>query len=129
MSQIGDFRAKAQHNLDFADHIKDSGYFDWEVVAIFYACLHRVKATLSYSGLHLTGDENHQQIVQAVKDVLGKAVSYDYTDLLMLSYNARYKVDIQMTAEDRDSAQTYFAAVERACKNRDTNIAREIAGL
>ena len=122
MATIKSHLAKAEHNKALAEFLKgQSDYLDWQVVAIFYAALHKVQAMLRVAGYTEMQTDSHVK----VKNILNSEftdIGVDYTLLLSQSHVSRYDADYVTTVQDVNKAQSLLDSI-------DTKIRRATAIL
>ena len=117
MATIKSHLAKAEHNKALAEFLKgQSDYLDWQVVAIFYAALHKVQAMLRVADYTEMDTDSHVK----VKNILNSEftdIGVDYTLLLSQSYASRYDADYVTTVQDVNKAWRLFDSIDTKIRN------------
>jgi hypothetical protein len=85
--------------------LQTPGAFQWQIITLFYAALHRVEAAFATLNLH---NENHQAREEAMSSIMQfQPVSLIYRQLRDDSENARYRGWQPRANEVRQDAAYY----------------------
>jgi len=85
---------RAQHNENLYHHLAASGnvFNDWQIVTLFYAALHYVKAYAAHKNARVPTSHEAAFAWIARESVLKRQVAGDYAELRDRSEDARYKL-------------------------------------
>jgi len=85
---------RAQHNENLYHHLAASGtvFNDWQIVALFYAALHYVKAYALHKNARVPTSHEAAFAWMARESFLKRHVAGDYAELRDRSEDTRYKL-------------------------------------
>ena len=112
MPSTNEHLAKAQGNKTFAYNlgVTTPTAIGWALTALFYSALHYVEAYNAKYGQHFSKHEDLSRDIG--RNPVLQPIYGDYKDLLVFSWNARYR-PVQYDAARLVEAKEYHAAVEQ----------------
>lgn len=121
MATVEQHERKYRSNNTLLNIIGDIGYYDWQVTVLYYAVLHKVRASLILIDVDIMDYANNQgkithcSMIRAVSDHIDENIGTDYRTLLELSYKARYQAEHRVRIATRDIAKELANGIEAAC--------------
>lgn len=121
MATVEQHERKYRANYTLLNIMNDVGYYDWQITIIYYAVLHKVRASLIQIDVDIMsyasnqGKITHGSMIRAIIDNINTEVGTDYHTLLELSYKARYQAEYRVRATTRDIAKELASEIEDAC--------------
>ena len=111
MSTSAQHKDRAEHNEFLRDEL-DNPFWDWAVIATFYAAVHYVEAYLAKNvpPVHSRNHEYRDSHIQ--RDPKIKAIYDDYKLLKTESHDARYSPHIPFEQTDVLRVQAYLKTVK-----------------
>jgi len=114
---------KYKHNKSFRDKgllNRDSEFDDWEIVVIFYTCVHLIEAIMDKEFEYHPGDDRYVDSAHAARrdfmrehpEVFPRSIQSSMRSLFSLSHKARYSEISALNKNDIIFAQNYIDDIE-----------------
>lgn len=115
MASVKKHLEQKEKNEEFAAYLENSKYVDWQIVGIFYAGLHLVKAYL-HNQYNISDKDlrTHNDILKNVDQYCTEAIAKSYRFLYRESRTARYEC-INITSIQLQMTKQMYKSLHKEC--------------